>query len=143
MAKLSTLSRSPMQSKSFGFKDWTVGTKLTTFTFALVSLILLGLVLTVSWTTSSMLRKRAVDNINVELHGVVNTVELFNQAMTSQATSYGRIFASGLEGDFSLDPQASVKVGALNVPTLLLGGKPLNLDFAAPDRFTRQTGGNA
>jgi methyl-accepting chemotaxis protein len=132
-----------MHSKSFSIRDWTVGTKLTTFTFALVSLILLGLVLTVSGTTSSMLRKRAIDNINVELHGVVNTVELFNQAMSSQATSYGRIFASGFEGEFSLDPQASVKVGELNVPTLLMGGKPLNLDFAAPDRFTRQTGGNA
>ena len=132
-----------MQTKSFSIRDWTVGTKLTAFTFALVSLILLGLVVTVGWTTSSMLRKRAVENMNSELHGVVNTVELFNQAMSSQASSYGRIFASGLDGEFSLDPQASVKVGALNVPTLLLGGKPLNLDFTAPDRFTRQTGGNA
>ena len=132
-----------MQTKSFSIRDWTVGTKLTAFTFALVSLILLGLVVTVGWTTSSMLRKRAVENMNSELHGVVNTVELFNQAMSSQASSYGRIFASGLDGEFSLDPQASVKVGALNVPTLLLGGKPLNLDFTAPDRFTRQTSGNA
>ncbi|TQK11293.1 Cache 3/Cache 2 fusion domain-containing protein [Herbaspirillum sp. SJZ107] len=132
-----------MQSKSFGFKDWSVGTKLTAFTFALVSLILLGLVVTVSFTTSSMLRKRAVENMNSELHGVVNTVELFNQAMSSQAASYGRIFATVLDGEFSLDPQATVKVGELDVPTLLLGGKPLNLDFTAPDRFTRQTGGNA
>jgi len=132
-----------MQSKSFSIRDWTVGTKLTTFTFALVSLILLGLVITVSSTTSSMLRKRAIENMNSELHGVVNTVELFNQAMASQAGSYGRIFATVLEGEFSLDPQASVKVGEMEVPTLLLGGKPLNLDFTAPDRFTRQTGGNA
>ena len=132
-----------MQSKSFSIRDWTVGTKLTAFTFALVSLILLGLVITVSSTTSSMLRKRAVENMNSELHGVVNTVELFNQAMASQAGSYGRIFATVLEGEFSLDPQASVKVGEMQVPTLLLGGKPLNLDFTAPDRFTRQTGGNA
>ncbi|WP_323141486.1 methyl-accepting chemotaxis protein [Massilia phyllosphaerae] len=132
-----------MQSKSFSIRDWTVGTKLTAFTFALVSLILLGLVITVSSTTSSMLRKRAIENMNSELHGVVNTVELFNQAMSSQASSYGRIFATVLDGEFSLDPQASVKVGELDVPTLLLGGKPLNLDFTAPDRFTRQTGGNA
>ena len=132
-----------MHSKSFSIKDWTVGTKLTAFTFALVSLILFALVATVSVTTSSMLRKSAVENINVELQGVVNTVELFNQAMSSQATSYGRIFASGFDGEFSLDPKTTVKVGELSVPTLLVGGKPLNLDFAAPDRFTRQTGGNA
>jgi methyl-accepting chemotaxis protein len=132
-----------MNSKSISVKDWTVGTKLTAFTFALVSLILFALIFTVSWTTSSMLRKRAVENMNTELHGVVNTVELFNQAMSSQATSYGRIFASGFDGEFSLDPQTTVKVGALDVPTLLSSSKPLNLDFAAPDRFTRETGGNA
>jgi methyl-accepting chemotaxis protein len=132
-----------MISKSFSIKNWTVGTKLTAFTFALVSLILFALVFTVSWTTSSMLRKRAVENMNVELHGVVNTVELFNQAMSSQAASYGRIFATGFEGSFSLDPQTMVKVGEMDVPTLLVGGKPLNLDFTAPDRFTSQTGGNA
>jgi len=132
-----------MNSTSFSVKNWTVGAKLTAFTFALVSLILFALVLTVSWTTSSMLRQRAVENMNSELHGVVNTVELFNQAMSSQAASYGRIFAIGFDGGFSLDPQALVKVGEMNVPTLLVGGKPLNLDFAAPDRFTRETGGNA
>jgi len=132
-----------MTSKSISVKDWTVGTKLTAFTFALVSLILFALIFTVSWTTSSMLRKRAVENMNTELHGVVNTVELFNQAMSSQAASYGRIFATGFDGEFSLDPQTTVKVGELTVPTLLSGGKPLNLDFAAPDRFTRETGGNA
>jgi len=132
-----------MTSKSFGISGWTVGTKLTAFTFALVSVILFGLVLTVSLTTSSMLRKRAVENMNVELHGVVDTVELFNQAMSSQATSYGRIFATGFDGGFSVDPQAMVKVGEQTVPTLLAGGKPLNLDFTTPDRFTKQTGGNA
>jgi methyl-accepting chemotaxis protein len=132
-----------MNSKSSSIENWTVGTKLTAFTFALVSLILFALVFTVSWTTSSMLRKRAVENMHVELYGVVNTVELFNQAMSSQAASYGRIFATGFEGGFSLDPQTAVKVGERDVPTLLGGGKPLNLDFAAPDRFTSQTGGNA
>ena len=132
-----------MNSKSFTLSDWPVGTKITAFTIALVSLILAALVATVSITTSSMLHRRALENMQVELRGVVNTVELFNQAMTSQATSYGRIFATGFDGEFSLDPQAMVSVGDKSVPTLLSGGKPLNLDIAIPDRFTRQTGGNA
>jgi methyl-accepting chemotaxis protein len=132
-----------MKKQPFSIRDWTVGTKITAFTFALVSLILAALVVMVSWTTASMLHKRAVDNMNTELHGVVNTVELFNQAMTSQAISYGRIFATGFEGGFTLDDSAMVTVGDKRVPTLRIGDKPLNLDFTIPDRFTRQTGGNA
>ena len=132
-----------MTSKSFSIRGWTVGTKLTAFTFALISLILLALVATVSWTTSAMLHKRVVENMNIELRGVVNTVELFNQAMTNQALSYGRIFATNFEGGLSLDPATLVAVGDKRVPALLHDGKPLNLDFAAADRFTRQTGGNA
>jgi len=132
-----------MKAKSFSFADWTVGAKITAFTFALVSLILAALVVTISWSTSSMLQRHAIDNMNSELRGVVSTVELFNKAMTSQAVSYGKIFATGFEGEFSLDPAAMVTVGDKSVPTLLSGGKPLNLDFTIPDRFTRQTGGNA
>jgi len=131
-----------MNTKS-SVAGWTVGTKITAFTIALVGLILGALVVTVSWTTSSMLHKRAIENMNTELHGVVNTVELFNQAMRNQAVSYGRILATGFEEGFSVDPQALVTVGDKRVPTLLNAGKPLNLDFAIPDRFTRQTGGNA
>jgi len=132
-----------MKEKSFSVSDWTVGAKITAFTFALVSLILAALVVTISWSTSSMLHRHAVTNMNSELRGVLNTVELFNRAMTSQTVSYGKIFATGFEGEFSLDPGTLVTVGDKSVPTLLSGGKPLNLDFTIPDRFTRQTTGNA
>jgi methyl-accepting chemotaxis protein-2 (aspartate sensor receptor) len=47
------------------------------------------------------------------------------------------------DGTFTLDTGAMVTVGDKQVPTLKSGGRPLNLDFTAPDLFTRQTGGNA
>ena len=132
-----------MNSKSFSFNNWTVGSKITAFTFGLLSIILAALVVTISWTTSSMLHERAVQSVQTELRSVVNAVELFNQAMTSQASSFGRIFATNFEGEFALDAAAPVTVGDKTVPTLKSNGQALNLDFTIPDRFTRQTRGNA
>ena len=132
-----------MNKKSFRVTNLTVGSKITAFTFALVSVILAGLVFTITWTTSSMLHARAIANVNSELQSVVNAVEMFDNVMKSQATSFGRIFATHFEGEFTLAPDAMVAVGDKQVPTLNSNGKPLNLDFTLPDRFTHQTGGNA
>jgi methyl-accepting chemotaxis protein len=132
-----------MNKKSFSVANWTVGSKITAFTFALVSVILAGLVFTITLTTSSMLHARAIANVESELQSVVNAVEMFDGVMKSQAASFGRIFATHFEGEFTLDTGAIVAVGDKQVPTLNIAGKPLNLDFTLPDRFTRQTGGNA
>jgi methyl-accepting chemotaxis protein-2 (aspartate sensor receptor) len=132
-----------MNKPSFRVASWTVGSKITAFSFALVSAILAGLVFTISWTTSSLLHARAIASVNTELQSVLNTVEVFDHAMRSQAVSFGRIFATAFEGEFALDPATVVAVGDKQVPTLTVGGKALNLDFTLPDRFTRQTGGNA
>ena len=132
-----------MNKQSFRVANWTVGSKITAFTFALVSVILAGLVFTITWTTSSLLHARAIANVQSELQSVLNAVEMFDSVMKSQATSFGRIFATHFEGEFTLDTDAMVAVGDKQVPTLKSGGKPLNLDFTLPDRFTRQTGGNA
>jgi methyl-accepting chemotaxis protein-2 (aspartate sensor receptor) len=132
-----------MRSASLGFSNWTVGSKITAFTFALVGAILAALIVTLSWTTSSLLHERAVAKMQSELRGVLDTVGLFNKAMSAQAVSYERIFATGFEGDFGLDEAHPVTVGANSVPLLTVGGKPLNLDFTLPDRFTHETGGNA
>ncbi|QJE02554.1 HAMP domain-containing protein [Massilia forsythiae] len=132
-----------MQGKPFSLSNWSVGTRITVFTFGLISLIVAGLVFTISLTTSTMLHQRAVNNVSSELRGVVNAVELFNRVMTNQAISYGRIFANEFPDGFALDTGAMVAVGGMQVPTLRSGARVLNLDHTLPDNFTRQTGGNA
>jgi len=132
-----------MNKPSFRVATWTVGSKITAFSFALVSAILAALVFTISWTTSSLLHGRAIASVNTELQSVIGAVEVFNGAMRSQAISFGRIFGTAFDGEFAIDPATMVAVGDKQVPTLTIGGKALNLDFTLPDRFTRQTGGNA
>ena len=123
--------------------NWGVGTRISAVTFALAGAIIAILIATITMSTSSMLEKRAMQSVASELHGVVNTVELFNKTVNSQAVSFGRIFRAGLPGEFALDEAATVDIGGRQVPTLSVAGQSLNLDFAVPDSFTERTGGNA
>jgi methyl-accepting chemotaxis protein-2 (aspartate sensor receptor) len=132
-----------MNKRMFDVSSWSVGSKITVFTFSLVGLILAGLVTFISWSTSSLLQERALVNVKAELGSVMATVEMFDKAVSSEALSFGKVFAASLPGEFSLDTANTVDVGGKQVPTLKNGDKPLNLDFSAPDRFTRETGGNA
>jgi methyl-accepting chemotaxis protein-2 (aspartate sensor receptor) len=132
-----------MNKRFTDFSGWSVGSKVTAFTFALVSLILAVLVTTTSWATSKLLHDRAIASIRAELQTVLATVEMFDKAVSSEAVSFGRIFSAGLPGEFSLDTANTVDVAGKQVPVLKLAGKPLNLDFSAPDQFTRTTSGNA
>jgi methyl-accepting chemotaxis protein-2 (aspartate sensor receptor) len=132
-----------MNKRLFDVSSWSVGSKITVFTFALVGLILAALVTVSSWTTSNLLRERAVLSIQSELRSVIATVEMFDKAVSSEAIGFGKIFAANMKGEFSLDTEHTVEVAGKQVPTLAHEGKPLNLDFSAPDEFTRTTGGNA
>ncbi|MFC3457606.1 methyl-accepting chemotaxis protein [Massilia haematophila] len=122
---------------------WSVGSKISVFSFALVGAVLAALVMTISLTTSSILEDRARRSLDGELQGVVNTIDLFNKTVSNEAVSFGRIFASEFTGGFELDTAATIDIGGKAVPTLKNGGRVLNLDFAIPDRFTKATGGNA
>jgi methyl-accepting chemotaxis protein-2 (aspartate sensor receptor) len=132
-----------MRFLPIGLSRWRVGTKLTSFTFALVSLILAGVVLSMSWSGSSMLQQRSIEAVGAELNSLISAVELFNKAMSSQAANCGRMFAEGFAGELALDTAHTVDVGGRDAPVMTLNGKPLNLDYTLPDQFARLTGGNA
>jgi methyl-accepting chemotaxis protein-2 (aspartate sensor receptor) len=122
-------------------RNWGVGTKITVFTFALISVILAILLTLINMSTSAMLKERAKANVAYNLSGISNTVEVFNTAMMNEASSFARLFASDFgDGPFTLDPSATVEIAGKPTPSLKHGGKALNLDFSIPDKFTNDTG---
>ncbi|WP_332875698.1 methyl-accepting chemotaxis protein [Massilia sp. S19_KUP03_FR1] len=132
-----------MFKKATNMSTWGVGTKITAFTFALVGVILGGLIWMISHTTATMLTTRSEENVQSELRGVQNMVGMFHLTVSSEATSFANLLASEFSGAFTLDPAAMVDVAGKSVPTLAHGGKPVNLDFSVPDQFTKMTGGSA
>jgi methyl-accepting chemotaxis protein-2 (aspartate sensor receptor) len=121
-------------------RNWGVGTKITVFSIALISAILAVLLVLINLSTAAMLEERAKASVANVLGGVNTTLEVFNSAMTNEASSFARLFAAEFEGEFTLDSAASIDIGGKPTPTLKNGGKTLNLDFTLPDRFTTQTG---
>ena len=122
-------------------RDWGVGTKITVFTFALMTVIMAVILVLINHSTSTMLTERAKSNVANSLHGISNTVEVFNNAMTNEASSFARLFASEFDdGKFSLDTANTVEIAGKPTPSLIHGGKALNLDFTVPDKFTNETG---
>ena len=130
-----------MSTFSINPRYWGVGTKITVFTFALISVILAIMLSLINMSTSSMLKERALSNIANSLSGIGNTVEVFNNAMTNEASSFARLFAAGFgEGKFTLDTANKVEVAGKPTPSLINNGKALNMDFSIPDKFTNETG---
>ena len=122
-------------------RNWDVGSKITVFTFGLISVILAVLLTLISISTSSMLKQRAEANVANSLDGISNTVEVFNTAMMNEASSFARMFAAQFSsGQFALDAGTTVEIAGKATPTLKYAGKALNLDFAIPDKFTTETG---
>jgi len=132
-----------MRNHRLNPSNWGVGSKITAFTFCLVGVILGALVVAFSMTTSTLLQSRAQAAVGSDLRGVLNMVEMFNKAVTSEVGSFARILAAGFEPQFTLDTGHSVDVAGKPVAALKNGGKAVNLDFTVVDRFTFQTGGNA
>jgi methyl-accepting chemotaxis protein len=122
---------------------WGVGTKITAFTFALVGLILGGLIWMISHTTSALLATRAQESVQNDLRGVQNMVEMFHLAVSTETDTFSHLFASKFPGTFALDTSNTTDVKGKAVPTLSIGGAPVNMDFAIPDHFTTLTGGAA
>ncbi|WP_254504199.1 methyl-accepting chemotaxis protein [Duganella vulcania] len=130
-----------MQTFTMNPRDWGVGTKISVFTFGLIAVILAMLLSLINMSTSAMLTERAKANVANTLGGIANTVEVFNTAMTNEASSFARLFAAGFgDGKFTLDAAATVDIGGKPTPTLKHDGRALNLDFAIPDKFTADTG---
>ncbi|WP_166454820.1 methyl-accepting chemotaxis protein [Duganella aquatilis] len=122
-------------------RNWGVGTKITVFTFGLISVILAILLTLINMSTSAMLKERAKANVAYNLSGISNTVEVFNSAMMNEASSFARLFASDFnDAPFTLDTATSVEIAGKPTPSLKHGGKTLNLDFSIPDKFTSDTG---
>jgi len=122
---------------------WSVGTRITLLTFALISVVLSCLIVVISVGTGRLLEQRSTEAVGQELNGVKNMVDLFNTAVTSEAGSFAKVLAAQFENKYTLDTANLIEVGGKPAPTLKDGDHVLNNDFTIPDRFTAQSGGNA
>jgi methyl-accepting chemotaxis protein len=132
-----------MNKQSIHPNTWSVGTRITLLTFALISIVLTCLIVVISVGTGRLLEQRATESVGQELNGVKNMVDLFNTAVTSEAGSFAKLLAVHMSNKYTLDTEHLIEVGGKPAPTLKDGDHVLNNDFEIPDHFTAQSGANA
>ena len=120
-------------------RNWSIGTKVSAMAFAIVGLMFFAFVTLASIWATRLAQSEAVREVSDKTRMLADTVELVDTDLRKQVATFGAVFKSEFAGEFRLDPGASVDVAGQQTP-VLLNGKPLNLDFSVPDRFTQLTG---
>jgi len=120
-------------------RNWNIGTKVSATAFAIVGVMFFAFVTLASIWATRLAQSEAEREVSDKTRMLADTVELVDTDLRKQVATFGAVFKSEFAGEFRLDPGASVDVAGQQTP-VLLNGKPLNLDFSVPDRFTQLTG---
>ena len=117
-----------------------VGARLAALACALVALLFTVFAWALAHFASQQLADEAHARIADKEQSIRAMVEMFDKALSAEATRAMTLFASFLPPDFSLDATRTVDIGGVAAPVLSAGGQPLNLDYAIPDQFLKKSG---
>ncbi|WP_175921242.1 methyl-accepting chemotaxis protein [Burkholderia latens] len=117
-----------------------VGARLAALACALVALLFTVFAWALAHFASQQLADEAHARIADKEQSIRAMVELFDKALSAEATRAMSLFASFLPADFSLDATRTVDIGGVAAPVLSAGGQPLDLDYSIPDQFLTKSG---
>ena len=129
-----------MKNTVLRYRHWSVGGKLASITLGLVGALFIATLLVISFLTSALLERHSTAQIKDQTHGVINMLEMFDNAMNNQVDRFSKMFVQGFSENFVLDTSRTIQIGDQATPVLSNGGNDLNMDFSIADRFTKQTG---
>ncbi|NTY36460.1 methyl-accepting chemotaxis protein [Burkholderia diffusa] len=117
-----------------------VGARLAALACTLVALLFTVFAWALAHFASQQLADEAHARIADKEQSIRAMVEMFDKALSAEASRSMSLFASFLPADFSLDPARTVDIGGVAAPTLSAGGQPLDLDYSIPDQFLKKSG---
>lgn len=121
-------------------RDVSLGTKLS-LVLGGASALVLGLgVLALSARTSRQLEGAALAELQAKNGLVLESLAVYNAGLERNVGTLSRVFAAEFPAGFEVDEEAPVEVGTARTPSIRSGGRLLNLDEQAVDRFTATTG---
>ncbi|HEX4326974.1 MAG TPA: methyl-accepting chemotaxis protein, partial [Burkholderiales bacterium] len=85
----------------------------------------------------------AQSQLRTRVHGARELLDLSYEISVDSANRLANLLVSRYPEPMTLHADKLLKIGAIETPVLEYAGKPLNLDFAPVDDFTRMTGGVA
>ena len=124
-------------------RDLSVATKFSVILLPAVALLIGVLAFVQAWVGSSAASRTAVEDLQHNNALITGMIDAYNRSLEATVGKLAETFDAYYAGRFELDPTVMVQVGETAAPTLRVGGRPVNLDFSAVDRFAETTGGVA
>ncbi|WP_338846637.1 Cache 3/Cache 2 fusion domain-containing protein [Massilia sp. W12] len=124
---------------TFSFaSDWSVEAKLSALSFTLTAAVFAAFTFFIGFSITNMVEQQARDEVKIKIQTISDMLEVFDDSLRLEASSFARLFAGAFPNGITLDAQ-TMDVGGRQVPTLKHGEAVLNLDFSIPDRFLAQS----
>ncbi|MBN6151058.1 Cache 3/Cache 2 fusion domain-containing protein [Xanthomonas sp. AmX2] len=120
-----------------------IGTQLSVLLTAGVALALALLAALIYRESAASYESQAARDADASTALMQQSVAMYDRVLTEETQRLARLFETMLPAGAELDAKQTVRVGEFDTPSLRLGGQPLNLDFAAVDRFAQASDGVA
>jgi len=124
-------------------RDLSVATKFSVILLPAIALLIGVLAFVQAWMGSSAASRTAVEDLQHNNALITGMIDAYNRTLEATVGKLAGTFDAYYPGRFELDTTVLVQVGETAAPTLRVGGRPVNLDFSAVDRFAETTGGVA
>jgi methyl-accepting chemotaxis protein-2 (aspartate sensor receptor) len=120
-----------------------LATKFSLILLPVIALLLALLAAIQSSLSSSSLDRKAITELTRKNELILGMVDAYDKSLKHTVTQLATVFAGYHPGRFELDESSLIQVGESSAPVLRVGGRVINLDFSAVDRFTDATGATA
>ena len=122
---------------------WSLSRQFVGVSVALSLSVMVALAIFVSTYTYNTSVAQAEAAFQAEMHGVRKMVDMSYSSAVSVTDRFASHLAARFPDALELHPDKIIRVGATDTPSLEYHDRPLNLDTAVVDDFTRTTGGVA
>jgi len=127
-----------MTSNQFNWHRKSLGTKLAVSNFIIVGIVVTLLIAAISYSVTIVMEANAATQLREKTRLLVDLIDSSDKELRARTAALAKGFQSRLSGTFELE-STPIDINGKPTPTLKLGGKALNLDFAPVDGFTTTT----
>lgn len=125
------------------FRDLPIAVKFSLLLLPAVAILLCLLTLAQAWVSASSLENKGLAELRQKNELIVGMIDSYHKSLKHTVTRLAGVFAGYYPGRFELDESGLIQIGESSAPVLRSGGRVVDLDFSAVDRFSELTGGNA
>jgi len=124
-------------------RDLSVAMKFSVILLPAIALLIAMLAFAQAWVASSAAQRSAVEGLQHDNELIMGMIDAYNRSLVGTVGKLAQTFDTYYPGGVEIDQTLLLPAGETVAPTLRIGGRVVNQDFAGVDRFAETTGGVA